>query len=133
MLAYIAGQVVQVIKPVKINIRRFDVADLGNNLPFRSLDRNLDIARYGKYVLPFEPIASAHPVKAVIQPEIFCSADQHRFSNVENSLYYPVIIHRFSPWYKISHDVIIALFSQVSIEIVMKASLNGLYPAFCGT
>jgi len=93
ILTDIPAKIVQIIQSVKIRFSSIDMTDLCDNLTFRSLYRHLYITRNNKYIRFYKPIASAHPIKAVFQTEVLCSAPEHPLSNVQNSLYDLIIIH----------------------------------------
>jgi hypothetical protein len=91
----IAAEVIQIIELIEVEIRILDMSYLCDEFSLRSLHCDLYIAGYNKYVAMYEFIAFAHPIKAVIQSEVFGAALKHCLADVEDTLQDSVIIHNF--------------------------------------
>ena len=98
------AQIIQIIQLVKVTFPCFYQPDLCNNLPFRCLCRNLDIAWYNKNIILYKSITSANTVQTVLQTEVLCPASNHSFPNVQDSLHNSLVIvfHAHFPFSKTS-------------------------------
>ena len=86
------AQIIQIIQLVKVTFPCFYQPDLCNNLPFRCLCRNLDIAWYNKNIILYKSITSANTVQTVLQTKVLRSTSNHSLPNVQDPLYNSLVI-----------------------------------------